>query len=311
MPDPVLVLLDRGAPRLADPSAPVLRADDLGVLRGESVFETVRIAGGRPAFLDAHLRRLQSSADRLEIALPGGWVELVALALAHWPDADGILRLVCSKGPAPVGPGAVGPGAVGPGAVGAGAVGPGPVGPGAVGPGAVGFGLLTPMPAETVAARAGVTAITLTLGVPAGLREGAPWLLGGVKSTSYAANMASQRHARDLGVDDVVWVSSDGEVLEAPTSTVAWVAAGRLVTPPPSVGILPGTTLQAVLDLQLVDADVRRGTVAELRAAEEVLLLSSGRGIAPVVRLDDVELGVGPVTQRLQDAFEAAVQRAG
>ncbi len=286
MPDPVLVLLDRGAPRLADPSAPVLRADDLGVLRGESVFETVRIAGGRPAFLDAHLRRLQSSADRLEIALPGGWVELVALALAHWPDADGILRLVCSKGPA--------------------AVAPGPVGPGPVG-----FGLLTPMPAETVAARAGVTAITLTLGVPAGLREDAPWLLGGVKSTSYAANMASQRHARDLGADDVVWVSSDGEVLEAPTSTVAWIAAGRLVTPPPSVGILPGTTLQAVLDLQLVDADVRRGTVAELRAAEEVLLLSSGRGIAPVVRLDDVELGVGPVTQRLQDAFEAAVQGAG
>jgi len=291
MPDPLLVLLDRGAPRLADPSAPVLRADDLGVLRGESVFETVRIAGGRPAFLDAHLRRLHSSADRLEIALPSGWVELVAFALAHWPDADGILRLVCSKGPAGVGPGAVGPGPVG--------------------PGPVGFGLLTPMPAETVAARAGVTAITLTLGVPAGLREGAPWLLGGVKSTSYAANMASQRQARDLGADDVVWVSSDGEVLEAPTSTVAWIAAGRLVTPPPSVGILPGTTLQAVLDLQLVDADVRRGTVAELRAAEEVLLLSSGRGIAPVVRLDDVELGVGPVTQRLQDAFEAAVQRAG
>ena len=301
MPDPVLVLLDRGAPRLADPSAPVLRADDLGVLRGESVFETVRIAGGRPAFLAAHLRRLQSSADRLEIALPGGWVEVVALALAHWPDADGILRLVCSKGPAAVGPGAVGPGPVGPGAV----------GPGAVGFGPVGFGLLTPMPAETVAARAGVTAITLTLGVPAGLREGAPWLLGGVKSTSYAANMASQRRARDVGADDVVWVSSDGEVLEAPTSTVAWIAAGRLVTPPPSVGILPGTTLQAVLDLQLVDADVRRGTVAELRAAEEVLLLSSGRGIAPVVRLDDVELGVGPVTQRLQDAFEATVRHAG
>ncbi len=301
MPDPVLVLLDRGAPRLADPAAPVLRADDLGVLRGESVFETVRIAGGRPAFLDAHLRRLHSSADRLEIALPGGWIELVALALAHWPEADGVLRLVCSKGPAPVGPAPVGPAPVG----------PGPVGPGPVGPGPVGFALLTPMPAETVAARAGVTAITLTLGVPAGLREGAPWLLGGVKSTSYAANMAAQRQARDLGADDVVWVSSDGEVLEAPTSTVAWIAAGRLVTPPPSVGILPGTTLQAVLDLQLVDADVRRGTVAELRAAEEVLLLSSGRGIAPVVRLDDVELGVGPVTQRLQDAFEAAVQRAG
>ena len=45
---PVLALLT-DPPRLVDPATPVLRADDLGVARGESVFETLRVAGGRAA----------------------------------------------------------------------------------------------------------------------------------------------------------------------------------------------------------------------------------------------------------------------
>ena len=36
----VLALLDGG---LADPDAPLLRADDLGVMRGDGVFETVLV----------------------------------------------------------------------------------------------------------------------------------------------------------------------------------------------------------------------------------------------------------------------------
>ncbi|MCW2608595.1 MAG: hypothetical protein JWO60_3288, partial [Frankiales bacterium] len=50
------------------------------------------------------------------------------------------------------------------------------------------------------------------------------------------------------------------------------------------------------------------GTVEELRAADEVLLLSSVRGVAPVTALDGVALAVGPVTRALQERFEAAVR---
>jgi 4-amino-4-deoxychorismate lyase len=156
-----------------------------------------------------------------------------------------------------------------------------------------------------------VRALTLTLGVSAAVRATAPWLLGGVKSTSYAVNMASIRHAQAEGADDAIWVSADGEVLEAPTSSVAWVTGGRLVTPAAAeVAILPGTTLDVALGLceQLgVPAEVRRGTVGELQAADEVLMLSSVRGVAPVVALDGRQLGVGPVTSRLREAFEAAL----
>ena len=275
MPDTVLAVLGPDGPAVADLSVPLLRADDPGVLRGESVFETVRVAAGRPAFLDRHLVRLQRSADRLELALPAGWEELSAYAVDAWARADGVLRLVCSRG-------------------------------------GTGFALVTAVPEETVRGREhGVAAMTLTLGVPAGLRTEAPWLLGGVKSTSYAVNMAALRVAAAAGVQDVVFVSTDGEVLEAPTATCAWVRGGTLVTPPPEgVAILPGTTMDVVLELCAelgVPYEVRRGAVEELRTADEVLLSSSVRGVAPVVALDGRTLGTGEVTRRLRDAFERRV----
>jgi 4-amino-4-deoxychorismate lyase len=275
----VLALLDPagGDPVLADPTAPVLRADDFGVVRGEAVFETMRVAGGTARFVEAHLARLARSAQRLAIELPPGWERLAEVAVGAYPLADGVLRLTCSKGPPGGGP--------------------------------VGFALVSEIPAETIRGREqGVRAITLTLGVSAGVRAASPWLLGGVKSTSYAVNMASLRHAQGEGVDDVVWVSTDGEVLEAPTSTVAWVSDGVLVTPPAAdVGVLPGTTADVVLGLYDGKTEVRRGTVDELAAADEVLMLSSVRGVAPVIELDGRRLGIGPVTSGLRSAFEAAL----
>lgn len=276
----VVALLVPGAePLLQDPSQPVLRADDLGVLRGESVFETARIANGRPAFLAAHLCRLTRSAERLAIALPPGWERLAEVAVAAYGKPDGVLRLVCSKGPAHGQP--------------------------------QGFAVVTPVPAESIHAREhGLRVVTLTLGVAAAGRPAAPWLLGGVKSTSYAINMASQRQAHEQGADDAIWLSSDGEVLEAPTSTVAWVRDGVLVTPPAAeTGILPGTTLEVALRLLITPYEVRRGSSDELRAADEVLLLGSVRGVAPVVELDGRPLPIGPVTVALRDAFEAELLR--
>jgi 4-amino-4-deoxychorismate lyase len=275
---PVVLALLEDPPRLVDPTTPVLRADDLGVARGESVFETLRLAGGRPAFLDLHLARLVRSAQRVAVELPNGWDALARVTAEAYGDADGMLRLTCSKGAKSGSP--------------------------------VGFALAGPIPAETIRGREqGVSVVTLDLGVPADLRAQAPWLLGGVKSTSYAVNMASIRAAEAQGAQDAIWISSDGQVLEAPTSTVAWVRDGVLVTPPADeVGTLPGTTAHVALGLSPVPVEVRRGTVEELRAADEVLLLSSVRGVAPVVQLDGRDLPVGPVTAQLREAFEAAVR---
>lgn len=270
----VLAVLTPNGPALADPQVPLLRADDEGVLRGESVFETVRVAGHRPAFLAAHLQRLGRSASRLGMDLPTGWEPAVALALRAWDLPDATLRLVATKG-------------------------------------GTAYALLTTVPTESVRVRReGLHAVTLTWGVPAGLRAQAPWLLGGVKSTSYATNMAAVREAVARGAEDVVLVSGDGQVLEGPTANVAWVRGGTLITPPDEVGILPGITMAVVLQscAELgVPVQVRRGAVDELERADEVLLTGSVRGVVPVLSLNGQGLGAGPITARLSAAFERRV----
>ena len=247
------------------PETPVLRADDLGVVRGESVFETLRVIDGRPCFLDDHLQRFARSAARLDIELPDGFGELAHTAAVGFADAG--LRLTMTKG-------------------------------------GVGFAVCFDVPPETVRGRSGVSAVTLPLGIAAGFRAEQPWTLGGVKTTSYAVNMAAMRHAQDLGAEDAIWVSTDGYVLEAPTSTVVALVDGVLVSPPTETGILPGTTLLACRRL----TEVKEAPLRVEDLTDEVALLSSVRGVAPVVRLDGRELGAGPVIKELAAAFEASLR---
>jgi branched-subunit amino acid aminotransferase/4-amino-4-deoxychorismate lyase len=55
---------------LVDPSEPVFGAADDALLRGRAVFETLRVYGGRPFLLDAHLERLGASAARMRLPAP-------------------------------------------------------------------------------------------------------------------------------------------------------------------------------------------------------------------------------------------------
>jgi 4-amino-4-deoxychorismate lyase len=55
---------------LVDPREPVFAADDEALLRGRSVFETVRVYAGRPFRLDEHLARLAASAERVRLPAP-------------------------------------------------------------------------------------------------------------------------------------------------------------------------------------------------------------------------------------------------
>lgn len=277
-PAPVLAILGRG---VVPADTPVLRADDLGVLRGDGVFETMHVRGGRPWLLDQHLDRMARSAARLELALPEAAVlrELAATACAGWPAAvEGSLRLVCTRG------------------IESAAAQNGPV---------TCFATVNPVAPGSIAARhQGIRVATISLGFPAAVRTDAPWLLGGVKSLSYAVNMASQRWATAHGVDDALWVSADGFLLEAPTSTLVWRSGDQLVTVPvAATGILPGTTARFLLDhageLGLTAAEAMI-TPAELAGTDGAWLLSSIRGITEIRSVDGVERPLSADTERLR-----------
>jgi 4-amino-4-deoxychorismate lyase len=165
--------------------------------------------------------------------------------------------------------------------------------------------LLAPVPTETRRQRAeGIAVVCLSLGIPAGFRATAPWLLGGAKTLSYAVNMAAGRHAHAVGADDVVFTSLEGRLLEGPTSTVVWAAGGALHTPPVETGILAGTT-QARLFARAADEGwptaVTTGTVADLHAADAVWLLSGIRGAATVTAIDGRPRGDGDLSHRVRE----------
>jgi len=252
---------------VVDPDRPVLRVDDLGLQRGDGVFETLLVVDGRPRKLDAHLNRLTRSAAMLDLPAPdrAAWERCVAAACGAW-DRPGemALKLVITRGVGGVG---------------------------------TGFALGTAVPEVALRHRRdGVAVLTLDRGYPAGLAERAPWLLIGAKTLSYAANMAAVRYANANGADDAVYVSSDGWVLEGPTASVV-VANGRgLRTPPVSVGLLPGTTQQQLFRAAEDAGWVTKSEplrVSDLHAADGVWLVSSVRGLTAVHTIDGVARAVG------------------
>lgn len=73
--------------------------DDEGLLRGDGVFEVVRLYAGRPFALDEHLERMGRSAAgaHLPVDLEALRREALALLEAAAPG-DAALRLVCTRG---------------------------------------------------------------------------------------------------------------------------------------------------------------------------------------------------------------------
>jgi 4-amino-4-deoxychorismate lyase len=263
-----------------DPADPVIRADDEALLRGRAAFETLRVYGRRPFRLEAHLDRLYASAGSIELPpLERGEIErLVELVLEEASDAqDTTLRLVWTAG--------------------------------ADGGCATGLALLSTVPGWIAEVRTRGSRIASLLGV----RAAVPWLLPGVKSTSYAVNMAADAEAKRRGADDAIFVDADGVVLEGTVTNVWWRRGDTLYTPSLELGILAGVTRAVVLELAegcgyRVEEGIYR--LPDVLTSEEAFTSSSVRELLPIADLDGALLGRGPAAQELQNALRAVAHGA-
>lgn len=272
MPDRVLAVLT--APhagsavaepfRFADPDAPLLSVLDLGATRGDGVFETLGVGAGRAQAVDAHLARLARSAAMLELPEPDAvaWrAATIAVAERLAEHTESFVKLVYTRGVEGTGR-------------------------------PTGWVLGAPSPDHTAARTQGIAVAVLDRGLPHDSAGDLPWLLQGAKTLSYAVNMAALREARRRGADDALFVSSDGVLLEGPTSSLLLKRGDRLSTPSTSLGILAGTTQAEAF---------RFGRLRGLTTAYEVLgpealadadaawLLSSVRNAAPLRSVDGVD----------------------
>jgi branched-subunit amino acid aminotransferase/4-amino-4-deoxychorismate lyase len=92
----VLAIVDGSVQPAAQATVPVT---DEGLLRGDGVFEVIRLYGGRPFALDEHLARMQQSARNLRLPLDADAVRSdIDALLAAAPPADAQLRVLVTRG---------------------------------------------------------------------------------------------------------------------------------------------------------------------------------------------------------------------
>src|SRR6185295_13632625 len=91
-----LAILDGDVMPVVQATIPVT---DEGLLRGDGVFEVVRLYGGRPYGLEEHLERMARSAATLRLPLDVDALrDDVEKLLEHTEPADGGLRLLVTRG---------------------------------------------------------------------------------------------------------------------------------------------------------------------------------------------------------------------
>ncbi|MCA9692614.1 MAG: aminotransferase class IV [Nannocystaceae bacterium] len=276
--------------RAVDPADATVSVLDRGFLYGDSVYETLRTAGGVVVERARHLARLRQSAAGIGFEIPfddHALCDAIEQARAATGDADCMLRVVVTRG--------------------------------------TGDLVLDPRVSRdpllvVIAKRLELSPKELyERGTSAKIVDvrkiGRRQLDPALKTGNYLNNIQALRQAIAGAAADAILCNAKGEVAEGATSNVFMVQGGRLVTPSLETGLLQGITRTAIVELaDALGIAVEERTLLpdELRAADEVFLTSSVRGIMPVTELDGAPIAdgkVGAVTRTLQDAYDRYIER--
>ncbi|MCT2990768.1 aminodeoxychorismate lyase [Propionibacterium freudenreichii] len=267
---------------VVDSNAPIAMADDLALTRGEGVFDSTvvyrQVTGPRILHLDWHLARLERSAQGMGIECPSrdAWRRAIDDALDVWHGHNAVIRLILSRGRE----------------------------------------VVTDDPAQHLAYvllsdikgkrahPAQIRVTQLSIGRPHDAFVDAPWLLGGVKTLSYATNMSAFRYATARGFDDVLFTTTDGYCLEAPRAGLIWAKDGRLgTTSREGTGVLDSMTVRAaVAGARSEGFEVVDGLLGaeEIFSADGAWLVSVSYGCTPIIEVDGRPLSVHEhLTQRM------------
>ncbi|MFL6262995.1 MAG: aminotransferase class IV [Thermoanaerobaculia bacterium] len=183
--------------------------DDAGFLFGDGLFETLRVEGGRPRDLSAHLDRLLAGLERLGIDTPESRCDLghaVSEVAKAAPRPLARLRITISRGNVD-----------------------GPT------------RLITASPYEPPGET--VTAVLL---MDSRIDPRSP--LAGLKSLCYQKNRLALREAEARGAFEALLLNEHGRLAEGSRTNVALVLPEGILTPPESEGCLPGTVRRRLLE---------------------------------------------------------------
>ncbi|MFM6974306.1 MAG: aminotransferase class IV [Agromyces sp.] len=251
--------------REVDLAEPALRVGELSTQRGDGIFETIGLVNGHAQEVMPHLERLANSARISDLDLPNveQWRAAIGLAEQRMPaEGEFSIRLVVSRGVEH-------------------------------GPAPTAWLVAQSAPDNRAVRENGMAVVTLDRGFARDTAERAPWLLLGAKTLSYAVNMAAIREAKRRGAGDALFVSSDGYLLEGPTSSLIIRRNGVYETPAPSGSILHGTTQLSLFEF--LEQSGERTTYRDIPATDlaqvdAAWLVSSVRLAVGITAIDGVPI---------------------
>lgn len=234
---------------------------DRGFIFGDAIYEVIPVFNGHPLRLAEHLDRLEDSLQAVYMGNPlarDAWTELCLRLVRDNGAGDQTLYIQITRGVAPR------------------------------------DHVLSAAVPQTIFVMS--SPLSVPDEVPPIEAVTAPderWQRCDIKTTSLIANVIAREGAARRGAREAILIR-DGRITEGAASNVFIAAGGVIRTPPLSPLILPGVTRNLIVEL---DPDVREEAIteAQLRAADEVWVTSSGRELVPVTRIDGVAVGTGEV----------------
>jgi len=122
----------------------------------------------------------------------------------------------------------------------------------------------------------------------------------------YLNSMLAVHEANRAGYDEAILLTAEGYVADGSGENVFIVKDGELYTPDLSTSILPGITRDAVIQIaQDLGYTVHEKALirSDLYLADEAFMTGTAAEVTPLRAVDDVEIGVGPITLEIQEAY--------
>lgn len=270
-----------------EPALMVIPLDDHMVHRGDGIFEACKCVNGRIHNFNAHLSRLENSAQLISLDLPFNLETIKEIALKTVAIAgvkDCMIRIYVSRG----------------------------LGGGfACAPMNCRSQLYVVVAKENAPSHyytKGASAITSSIPIK-------PSFFTQVKSCNYLPNALAHLEAYKKGADFAIMVDQRGYLAEGPTESIAIVNQQKIFKYPKLDNILRGTTLLRVAALaeELVKTgelrSISSGDISKEEAYNslEMFAFGSGTGVVPIVKYDEKIIGTGkpgPIFHRLSELLQ-------
>jgi len=257
---------------------------DHGLLYGDGIFEGLRFYQGKTFMLEAHLQRLQSSAEAIGLTLPYS-LQQITQAIEQLIDAyssdSGYLRLVVTRGVGNLG----------------------------LDPQKCSQPSLFIIADQIVVMDVSEQGQGVSLHVAHTRRTPARCLDPKIKSLNYLNNILARIEANRAGMDEALMLNLEGNVSEGSVDNIFIVSDGELLTPPLEDGMLEGVTRAVIIDVASRAGIACRETslrVEDLKRAQECFLTGTGAELIPVRQIGDHSFApaVTPLIPVIMAAFK-------